>query len=87
MSRMIQVAVAILLLLLISFAFVSPLMSVEPTALRAMRAATLLFAVLAALATALTTFLPPACEPQAQHPLTAVSARSSILTLDCVLRC
>jgi len=89
MSDAIKVATGIVLLLSILVVFAAPAVDLEPTALRAMQAATLLFAVLALAGTTITATLTPANPYTGAvfgfHPIQTTTG--SLVDLNCVRLC
>lgn len=84
-----KVAVGIVLLLSVLIIFIAPAVDLEPTALRAMQAASLLFAVLAlagtTIAATLTVSNPCLGAVFGFHPIGASTA--SLVDLNCVRLC
>ncbi len=89
MKGAIKVVVGVVLLLSVLVVFVAPAVDLEPTALRAMQAASLLFAVLAlagtTVAATLTVHNPFLGPTSGVHPIGTTTA--SLVDLNCVRLC
>jgi len=82
MSQRVKVGVTILLLLAVAYIFVMPALDLDPTALRGMRLAILVFASIAAAASILDV-AKPVCDSLAFAPLNCDLPTSDLTDLTC----